>query len=115
MAGVSTEAAMTEATHPGANPSSRMTAREWLLLLVLAAVQFTHIVDFIIIMPLGPAYMREMSLSPVQFGLVVAAYTVAAGIAGLIAARYLDRFDRKRALLTLYAGFTVGTVLCALA
>src|SRR5262245_36075063 len=98
MAGVSTEAAMTEATHPGSRSSSRMTAREWLLLLVLAAVQFTHIVDFMIIMPLGPVYMREMTLSPDQFGLVVAAYTVAAGVAGLLAAQFLDRFDRKHAL-----------------
>jgi predicted MFS family arabinose efflux permease len=92
-----------------------MTAREWLLLLVLAAVQFTHIVDFMVIMPLGPVYMREMRLSPGQFGLVVAAYTVSAGVAGLLASFFLDRFDRKRALLMLYAGFTMGTLLCAVA
>ena len=56
-----------------------LTAREWLLLLVLSAVQFTHIVDFMIIMPLGPTYMREMGLHPDEFGHVVAAYTVSAG------------------------------------
>jgi predicted MFS family arabinose efflux permease len=95
--------------------SPRLTPREWLLLLVLAAVQFTHIVDFMIIMPLGPVYIREMGLSTGQFGAVVAAYTVAAGLAGLLAARHLDRFGRKAALLTLYAGFTVGTLLCAAA
>jgi predicted MFS family arabinose efflux permease len=78
-------------------------------------VQFTHIVDFMIIMPLGPVYVREMGLSPAQFGFVVAAYNVAAGIAGLVAARFLDRFGRKVTLLTLYAGFTVGTLLCAVA
>jgi predicted MFS family arabinose efflux permease len=100
--------------HPGggATPLSR---REWLLLLVLAAVQFTHIVDFMIIMPLGPVYMREMGLSSYQFGSVVAAYTIAAGLAGLLAARVVDRFDRKSALLTLYAGFTAGTFFCAIA
>jgi predicted MFS family arabinose efflux permease len=92
-----------------------MTAREWLLLLVLAAVQFTHIVDFMIIMPLGPVYMHEMGLTPGQFGLVVAAYTLSAAGAGLLAAFFLDRFDRKRALLTLYAGFTASTLLCAVA
>jgi predicted MFS family arabinose efflux permease len=92
-----------------------MTAREWLLLLVLAAVQFTHIVDFVIIMPLGPYFMDEMGLSPRQFGLVVAAYTASAAVAGLVASLFLDRFDRKRALVFLYAGFVTGTFLCALA
>ncbi len=101
-------AAPTRAAH-------HLTAREWLLLLVLAAVQFTHIVDFMIIMPLGPTYMQEMQLQPDEFGHVVGAYTVAAGIAGLIASRIMDRFDRKFALLTLYTGFVTGTFLCAVA
>ena len=101
-------------THAGA-AAPRITAAELLLLLVLAAVQFTHIVDFMIIMPLGPVYMREMGLSPGQFGSVVAAYTISAGLAGLLAARVLDRFDRKSALLTLYAGFAASTLFCAVA
>jgi predicted MFS family arabinose efflux permease len=92
-----------------------ITAREWLLLAVLAAIQFTHIVDFMIIMPLGPRYEKEMHLTPSQFGFVVAAYTLSAGLAGLVAARFLDRFDRKIALIVLYGGFTVGTLLCAVA
>jgi predicted MFS family arabinose efflux permease len=86
-----------------------------MLLLVLASVQFTHIVDFMIIMPLGPVYMREMRLTPQEFGHVVGAYTVAAGLAGLAASRVLDRFGRKAALLSLYSGFVAGTLLCALA
>jgi predicted MFS family arabinose efflux permease len=86
-----------------------------LLLLVLAAVQLTHIVDFIIIMPLGPVFREEMDLSPSEFGAVVSAYTISAGIAGLLAARFLDRFDRKKTLLGLYAGFIMGTLFCALA
>jgi len=92
-----------------------MTGREVLLLLLLAAVQFTHIVDFMIIMPLGPIFRREMHLVPWEFGSVVSAYTISAGIAGLLAARFLDRFDRKTALLVLYAGFVTGTLLCAAA
>src|SRR5436309_1398714 len=100
---------------PAGGGASRMTAGEWLLLLVLAAIQFTHIVDFMIIMPLGPVYEREMGLSTGEFGAVVAAYTISAGLAGLLASQFLDRFDRKTALLTLYAGFTVGTFLCAFA
>ncbi len=92
-----------------------LSAREWLLLLVLAAVQFNHIVDFMIIMPLGPVYLREMGLTMAQFGWVVAAYTISAAVANLLAAFYIDCFDRKRALLAAFGGFTVGTFLCAIA
>jgi predicted MFS family arabinose efflux permease len=88
---------------------------ERLLLLSLAAIQFTTIVDFIIIMPLGPQYMRVFSISPAQFGVIVSSYAFSAGIFGIAAGFFLDRFDRKRALLALYGGFTVGTLLCALA
>jgi predicted MFS family arabinose efflux permease len=88
---------------------------ERLLLLSLAAIQFTTIVDFIIIMPLGPQYMRVFSISPAQFGVIVSSYAISAGVFGIAAGFFLDRFDRKRALLTLYAGFTVGTLFCALA
>jgi predicted MFS family arabinose efflux permease len=88
---------------------------ERLLLLVLAAIQFTTIVDFLIIMPLGPQYMRVFGVTPGQFGLIVSAYAISAGIAGIAAGFFLDRFDRKRALLALYAGFTGGTLFCALA
>jgi predicted MFS family arabinose efflux permease len=95
--------------------SLRMTAAEWGLLLVLASMQFTHIVDFMIIMPLGPEYMKAMQLTPEEFGRMVSAYTISAGIASLLAARFLDRFDRKTTLLCLYGGFTVGTLLCAAA
>jgi len=92
-----------------------LTLSEAVLLFVLAAVQFTHIVDFMIVMPLGPIYAREMGLLPHQFGHVVAAYTISAGLAALFASGYLDRFGRKAALLTLYSGFTIGTGLCAIA
>jgi predicted MFS family arabinose efflux permease len=88
---------------------------ERLLLFSLAAIQFTTVVDFIIIMPLGPQYMRVFSISPGQFGLIVSAYAISAGISGIAAGFFLDRFDRKRALLGLYAGFTVATLFCALA
>jgi predicted MFS family arabinose efflux permease len=101
--------------HHRAGGKVHLTAREWLLLAVLAGIQFTHIVDFMIIMPLGPVYIAEMHLTPAEFGFVVAAYTLSAGLAGLFAARFVDRFDRKHALLGLYAGFTAGTLLCAVA
>ncbi len=89
--------------------------RERLVLLLLAAVQFTSIVDFMIVMPLGPQLMRTLEVSPRQFGWVVSSYTLAAGVAGLVASTVLDRFGRKTSFLTLYAGFLMGTMFCGLA
>ena len=88
---------------------------ERLLLLVLAAIQFTAIVDFLIILPLGPQYMRLFGINPGQFGIIVSAYAISAGISGVLTGFVLDRFDRKWALLVLYFGFAVGTLLCAVA
>ncbi len=85
------------------------------LLAVLAAIQFTAVLDFMIIMPLGPQYMRVFNIGPAEFGLIVSAYAIAAGVAGIAAGFFIDRFDRKNALLGLYAGFTLGTLFCALA
>ncbi|MDG3003102.1 MFS transporter [Paludisphaera mucosa] len=89
--------------------------RELILVLMLASVQFTSIVDFMIVMPLGPQLMRVLGLTPDQFGRIVSSYTVAAGIAGFVASFVMDRFGRKTAFLTLYAGFLLGTLLCGLA
>ncbi|MGV3774276.1 MAG: MFS transporter [Verrucomicrobiales bacterium] len=85
------------------------------LIWLLFAVQFTNILDYVIMMPLGPRFMRVFEISPAQFGLLVSAYAVSAGTCGLIAALYLDRFDRKPTLLFLYFGFAIGTLLCAIA
>jgi predicted MFS family arabinose efflux permease len=89
--------------------------KENLLLLVLAIVQFSHIVDFMIVMPLGPQLMRIFHISPKQFSFIVSAYTFAAGISGFAGAFYIDKFDRKTVLLVSFIGFTVGTLGCALA
>ena len=82
---------------------------------MLAAVQFTVAVDFVIMMPLGPQLMRIFGIDTPAFNFAVSAYAGAAGVSGLGAAFFLDRFDRKTALLMIYAGFTIGTLLCALA
>jgi predicted MFS family arabinose efflux permease len=87
---------------------------ERLVLLLLAAIQFTTNLDFLIVLPLGPQYMRVMHITPAQFNLMVAAYAIAAGISGVAAGFFLDRFDRKTALLWLFLGFAAGTLLCAL-
>ena len=95
------------------SPESRN--RERLILLILAAVQFTTIVDFMIVMPLGQQLMRTLKIGPAEFGLIVSSYTFAAGAAGLVASSVVDRFGRRRAFMVLYAGFLLGTLLCALA
>lgn len=89
--------------------------REFWLLLTIAGIQFSHIVDFMIMMPLGPQLTRIFAISDAQFGLLVSSYTFAAGASGLLAAGYIDRFDRKRLLLVLYAGFALSTLACGLA
>ena len=99
--------------HVGGRPWTQ--AREKWLLLTLAAIQFTAMLDFLIIMPLGPQYMRVFHIKPGQFGLMVSAYAISAGVAGVVASLFLDRLDRRPALLWLYFGFVVGTLLCALA
>jgi DHA1 family inner membrane transport protein len=92
-----------------------LLSREQVILLVLASVQFTSIVDFMVVMPLGPQLERRLHLSPAEFGMIISSYTFAAGFAGLIASVVVDRFARRPAFLTLYVGFLAGTLLCGLA
>ena len=84
-------------------------------LLLLAAVQFTHVMDFMIMMPLGPQLMEAFAIGPDRFARLVASYGFSAGVCGLLATFVLDRFDRKRALLLLFGGFAVATGACGLA
>lgn len=89
--------------------------REAWLLFTLAGIQFTHILDFMIMMPLGPQFTALFGISNAQFGLLVSAYTLSAGVSGLLAATYIDRFSRKQLLLTLYPLFGLATLACGLA
>jgi predicted MFS family arabinose efflux permease len=89
--------------------------RERLLLWSLASVNFTHIVDFMVMMPLGPQLTRLFHLTDAQFGLLVSAYSLAAGLSGLLVSMVIDRFERKKALLAVYAGFALATLACGLA
>jgi predicted MFS family arabinose efflux permease len=88
--------------------------RERWLMLTLAGIQFTHILDFMVMIPLGPQFTKVFDISDAQFGALVSAYTFAAGVSGLLASTYLDRFDRKRLLLGLYSLFALATMACAL-
>ncbi len=85
------------------------------IIALLAFLQFTIILDFMIMSPLGAFLMPALSISPAQFGVAVSAYAFSAGISGILAAGFADRFDRKRLLLFFYAGFIIGTLLCGLA
>lgn len=91
-----------------------MTRRELLLLFVLAALQFCHIVDFMIVMPLGEKFMSDFNVGPQEFSWMVSVYAGAAFVASLASAGFVDRFDRRTVLLLTHVGFTVGTLACGL-
>lgn len=91
-----------------------LTLPEWGLVVLLALINFTHILDFVIVMPLGERLMDELHITPGQFAHIVSAYGIAAAVAGVIAATLVDRFDRKPVLLIAYAGFIASTVVCGL-
>lgn len=89
--------------------------RERFLLLALAGIQFSHVIDFMIMMPLGPILMTELSITTHEFGLLVASYSFSAAFSGLLTATFVDRFERKRMLLTMFALFGIATLACGLA
>ena len=85
------------------------------IIALLATLQFTVVLDFMVLSPLGAILLKELSISTVQFGLVVSAYAFSAGASGLLAAGFADKFDRKTLLLFFYTGFVIGTFLCGIA
>lgn len=92
-----------------------LTGYQKVLIGLLALLQFTVLLDFMVLAPLGDVLMKSLRIGPAPFSLVVSAYAFSAGVSGLLAAGFADRFDRKRLLLFFYAGFTLGTLGCALA
>ncbi|MDB5193595.1 MAG: major facilitator superfamily 1 [Segetibacter sp.] len=92
-----------------------MTWKERVLLLLMAAINFTHILDFMVMMPLGNFLMPYFHISPKQFSVLVASYSICAAISGFSAAFFVDRFDRKKVLLFGYIGFIIGTICCGIA
>ncbi|MFN8438902.1 MAG: MFS transporter [Cytophagales bacterium] len=85
------------------------------VIVMLALLQFTVVLDFMILNPLGDILIKSMSMSTKQFGLIVSAYAFSAGLSGILAAGYADKYDRKNMLLFFYVGFVVGTLLCGMA
>lgn len=92
-----------------------MNWKERVLLLLMAAINFTHILDFMIMMPLGNFLMPYFGISTQEFSVVVASYSLSAFVSGLVAAFFVDRFDRKKILLFGYTGFIIGTICCGIA
>ena len=93
----------------------QFTRYQLLVIAFLSFIQFTVILDFMVIAPLGAMLMDILHMSPAQFGWAVSAYAFSAGISGLLAAGFADRYDRKHFLLFFYSGFVIGSVLCGLA
>lgn len=92
-----------------------MTKSERIILFLLAGLNFTHILDFMIMMPLGNYLIPDLHISAFQFSLLVASYSVSAFISGLAIAIFIDRFDRKKSLIIAYIGFLLGTLACGIA
>ncbi|WNZ65596.1 MFS transporter [Myxococcus sp. MxC21-1] len=89
--------------------------QERLLILLLAGVQFTHLLDFMIVLPLGPEFMRLFSLSAAQFGTLVSSYTLASAAMGVLGLAWVDRFGRRSTLLVILGGFITATLACGAA
>src|SRR6186997_1402953 len=98
-----------------APPEKKFSRYQVLVIILLALTQFTVVLDFMVMSPLGDKLMKSMSLTTSQFGFAVSAYAFSAGISGLLTAGFADRFDRKKLLLFFYVGFIAGTLFCGLA
>ncbi len=108
-------AASASASPPPATPPLPFTRYQIFVVAVIAFLQFTIILDFLIISPLGAILIRDLHVTTAQFGWVVSAYAFSAGISGILTAGFADSFDRKKLLLVFYVGFVLGTVLCGIA
>ncbi|MEK6510812.1 MFS transporter [Myroides odoratimimus] len=93
----------------------KFTKYEKFVIFILAITQFTVILDFMVMAPLGDLLLKSLSMSTQDFGIAVSAYAFSAGAAGLLTAGFADKFDRKKLLLFFYIGFIVGTLFCGLA
>jgi len=93
----------------------KFTAYQKVIITLLALTQFTVVLDFMVMSPLGDILMKSMNLTTTQFGIAVFSYAFSAGVSGLLTAGFADSFDRKKLLLFFYVGFIVGTLFCGLA
>lgn len=92
-----------------------MTRKERIIIILLASLNFTHLLDFVIMMPLGNYLLPQLSLTPFQFSLLIGSYPISAFFSGILLATHADKFERKQFLLFIYAGFIAGTAACGFA
>ena len=102
-------------SQPSPSPAITFTSYQKFVIAILAILQFTVILDFMVLSPLGAILMEELNIKTREFGMVVSGYAFSAGAAGILAAGFADKFDRKKLLLFFYGGFIFGTLLCAIA
>jgi predicted MFS family arabinose efflux permease len=98
-----------------AHPLKKFAPSQVIVIILLALTQFTVVLDFMVMSPLGDMLMKSMDLSTRRFGFTVSGYAFSAGFAGLLTAGFADRFDRKKLLLFFYVGFIFGTLFCSMA
>ncbi|MEK6554608.1 MAG: MFS transporter [Bdellovibrionota bacterium] len=94
--------------------AAKFSADEKMIIAILTFVNFSHVMDFVIMMPLAPRMIRIFEISSTQFGFLLSSYTFSAGAMGFLSAFFLDRFDRRKALLFFFSGFGIATLLCAI-
>ncbi|MCY1081360.1 MFS transporter [Archangium lansingense] len=89
--------------------SSPRAVSERAVVFLIGAVQFVNILDFVMVMPLGPDFAAALGIPTNQIGNIGAAYTAAASVAGVAGSYFLDRFDRRKALAVAMLGLVVAT------
>lgn len=93
----------------------KLNSKEWGVLLLLTAINFTHTMDFVMVIPMGPKLIQQLHITAAQVGHIISSYTISAAIFGLIGAGTIDRIDRKKALIISFFGLIAGTLCCAYA
>jgi predicted MFS family arabinose efflux permease len=91
------------------------TSYQITVILILALTQFSVVLDFMVMSPLGDLLIKDLKITPAQFGVVVSSYALSAGVSGFLTASFADKFDRKKLLMLFYSGFIIGTLLCGMA
>src|SRR5882672_716587 len=86
------------------------SAYQKFVIAILAIIQFTVLLDFMILAPLSPVLLEELHIGTYEFGWVVSIYAFCSGFSGLLTAGFADKFDRKKLLVIFYTGFLIGTV-----
>lgn len=99
------------------NTASKPTFTKYqvFVIAILAFIQFTVVLDFMVLSPLSAILLDKLHINTSQFGFVVSAYAFSAGASGLLSAGFADKYDRKKLLMFFYTGFIIGTILCGVA